>query len=68
MQDLYPSRQAPAAEMLPRQDPVVHREWSKDAPISAQQAVAFDRDGYIVLEDIFSPKQVSFLQRPAGEL
>ena len=68
MQDLYPSRQRADAEMRPRLDPVVHSEWTNDAPISARQAAAFDRDGYIVLEDIFSADEVAFLQKAAGHL
>src|SRR3546814_3734223 len=68
MQDLYPSRHAAEAEMRPRQDPVVHSEWTGDAPISARQAAQFDRDGYIVLEDIFSVDEVAFLQKAAGTL
>lgn len=68
MTDIYPSRQASAAEMRPRQDPVVHSEWSDDAPIGVEQAAQFDRDGYIVLEDLFSDDEVTFLQRAAGKL
>ena len=68
MIDLYPSRHAAAAEMRPRQDPVIHSEWNNDAPISPAQAAQFDRDGYIVLEDIFSADEVAFLQKAAGAL
>lgn len=68
MTDIYPSRQASAAEMRPRQDPVVHSEWRDDAPIGVEQAAQFDRDGYIVLEDLFSEDEVTFLQRAAGKL
>ena len=68
MTAIYPSRHAAAAEMRPRQDPVVHSEWSDDAPIGVEQAAQFDRDGYIVLEDLFSDDEVTFLQRAAGKL
>ncbi len=68
MTDIYPSRHAAAAEMRPRQDPVVHNEWSDEAPIGVEQAAQFDRDGYIVLEDLFSDDEVTFLQRAAGKL
>jgi ectoine hydroxylase len=68
MQDLYPSRRAPEAEMLPRHDPVVHSDWSNDAPISARQAAQFDRDGYMILEGIFSSEEVAYLQKAAGHL
>ncbi|MBW8297335.1 ectoine hydroxylase [Sphingopyxis sp.] len=68
MTDIYPSRHAATAEMRPRQDPVLHSEWSDDAPIGVELAAQFDRDGYIVLEDLFSDDEVTFLQRAAGKL
>ena len=68
MTDLYPSRHAPRADMLPRRDRVVHSEWSADAPISADQAARFDRDGFIVLENLFTDAEITFLQRAATRL
>ncbi len=68
MKDIYPSRHAAMAEFLPRHDPVVHADWSAEAPISRNQTDAFDRDGYLVLADIFSDEEVAFLQREAGKL
>jgi ectoine hydroxylase len=68
MSDLYPSRHAALAELRPRQDPVVYNDWNNDAPIGPQQAAQFDRDGYILLENIFSADEVAFLQRAAGDL
>ncbi|EQB00972.1 ectoine hydroxylase [Sphingobium indicum] len=68
MQDIYPSRHANVAEFLPRLDPVVHGDWTQDAAISREQAAQFDRDGYLVLESLFSDEEVSFLQREAGKL
>lgn len=68
MQDIYPSRHAKVAEFLPRLDPVVHSDWNEDAPISMSQAEQFDRDGYLVLENLFSDEEVTFLQREAGKL
>lgn len=68
MQDIYPSRHAAAAEMRPRQDPVVHSTWTPDAPLTRAQTEQFDRDGYIVLENLFSQDEVAYLQRAAGRL
>ena len=68
MTDLYPSRHAAEPQLLPRHDPVVHGAWSPSAPLSKAQAEAFDRDGYLVLEDIFSAEEVAFLQKQAGKL
>lgn len=68
MQDLYPSRYASTPELRPRIDPVLHGHWDENAPISAQQAKQFDQDGYIILEDIFSPDEVAYLQAAAHQL
>ncbi|KQX19460.1 MULTISPECIES: ectoine hydroxylase [unclassified Sphingomonas] len=68
MQDIYPSRHAPEAEFLARRDPVVHGDWRADAPLSREQALRFDRDGYLALDDIFSEDEVTYLQAEAGKL
>jgi len=68
LKDIYPSRHAAMAEFSPRLDPVVHSEWNEAAPIGAQQAEQFERDGYLVLEDMFSDEEVAFLQAEAGKL
>ena len=68
MTDTYPSRVASEAQMLPRLDPVVHSDWSEAAPLTRQQAEQFDRDGFLVLKDVFSPEEVSFLQKQSKEL
>lgn len=54
--------------MMPRLDPVAYRPWSADAPLEKEQLARFDRDGYLVLEDLFSEEEVTFLQREAGSL
>ena len=68
MTDLYPSRCAPEPEMLPRRDPVLYGNWTPAAPVSQQQAEQFDRDGYIVLEDVFSNEEMDLLQKEAATL
>jgi len=68
MNDLYPSRKADMAMFLPRLDPVVHSDWNGDAPLGREQAARFERDGYLVLEDLFSEEEVAFLQSEAGKL
>ncbi|HUD95590.1 phytanoyl-CoA dioxygenase family protein, partial [Sphingobium sp.] len=68
MKDLYPSRHASVAEFLPRLDSVVHGDWNDAAPINREQAEQFDRDGYLVLENVFSDAEVTYLQSEAGTL
>ncbi|MDN2565431.1 ectoine hydroxylase [Aquibium sp. A9E412] len=58
--DPYPSR-LPEEKWLPRADKVVWSQWRPDAPLTAQQADAFDRDGFLVLKDLFSPDEVAAL-------
>lgn len=62
MTDLYPSRTGSAPRILPRFDPVVHSSWHTDAPLTRAQTEAFDRDGYLVLENLFTPEEVTGLQ------
>ncbi|MGL3211449.1 ectoine hydroxylase [Bradyrhizobium sp. BR 1433] len=54
--------------MLPRLDPVIHSDWSESAPLTRQQAEQFDRDGFLVLKDVFSPEEVDHLQTQAKKL
>ncbi|HLV08364.1 MAG TPA: ectoine hydroxylase [Croceibacterium sp.] len=62
MHDIYPSRRAAEPELLPRQDPVVHSDWHADAPLSRQQVEQFERDGYLVLQNLFDPGELEALQ------
>jgi ectoine hydroxylase len=68
MHDIYPSRRAAEPEMVPRQDPVVHGEWQPGAPLSREQAEQFERNGYLVLENVFDPAELDALQGETGRL
>lgn len=68
MKDLYPSRHELVAAFLPRLDAVVHSPWNGDAPLTREQTAQFDRDGYLILEDVFSTEEVAHLQNEAGKL
>src|SRR3546814_16912118 len=68
MTDLYPSRREAAPRILPRLDPVVHSSWDERAPITRAQAEQFDRDGYLVLDNVFSAEEVAALQTSAAKL
>ncbi len=68
MRDPYPSRTAPGAALLPRVDPVVHGRWSEDAPLGADDAALFDRQGFLVLSGLFGAEEVALLQAEAAAL
>lgn len=60
--DRYPSRHPLASGMHPRQDPVIHARADTVSPLSAEQARCYERDGFLVLEDIFHADEVSAFQ------
>lgn len=66
--DLYPSRQEPRPEWLERRDPVVHGFPGEEPPIGAELIEAFARDGFIVLDDVFSAEEVEALVAEASAL
>ncbi len=65
--DRYPSRVAPEAEILERQDPVV---WGAagDGPLTADQLDQFDRDGVLMLQGVLDTGEVDELLATAEEL
>ncbi|MGY6499869.1 MAG: ectoine hydroxylase [Acidimicrobiales bacterium] len=62
--DDYPSRTSTHPSVLERKEPVVHHRAGTDAPgpASTHALEEFERDGFMVLDDLFSPGEVdSFL-------
>jgi ectoine hydroxylase len=67
-EDLYPSRQSAEAQVLPRLDEVVHGEWTPAAPLSIEDTQAFERDGFLVMRDVFSVREIEMLAEEAARL
>lgn len=67
-QDLYPSRKKAQPEWLERRDPVVHGQTGQEPPIELELIEQFVRDGFIVLEDVFSAEEVKDLAHEANAL
>jgi ectoine hydroxylase len=63
--DAWPSRTEPKPRWIPRSSAVVRSKWTQDAPLSAEQHEAFERDGFIVLKGLFSQGEIALMQ---GEL
>ena len=68
LDDLYPSRCQPEPDLRPRLDPVVHGRWHPGAPVSEEQADAFERNGFLLLDDVLDMDEVALLQRETGRL
>ncbi|MDP2215578.1 ectoine hydroxylase [Phenylobacterium sp.] len=62
MTDLYPSRVADQPQWLARKDPVIHSDWHSESPLSRAQHDAFERHGFLVLENVFEADEIAALQ------
>jgi ectoine hydroxylase len=57
--DLYPSRCGAAPGITERLDPVVYaRDWLR-GPLNQSQVSAYDRDGFLLLENFFSAAEIA---------
>ena len=65
--DTYPTR-VDDETWLERQDPVFWGRWSPEAPFTRAQTESFDKNGFIVLNNVFSPAEVVKLQQESRRL
>ncbi len=68
LQDLYPSRQDEKAELLERHDPVVYRDDYENAPVSAELISQYEKDGFLILPEVFSSDEVGHLRSVLQEM
>jgi ectoine hydroxylase len=66
-QDRYPTRVSASPQLLERTDPVA---WgtAEDGPLDAAQVEAFDRDGVLLLEDVFAEDEIAGFRGRLDEL
>lgn len=60
--DLYPSRQHNHPSWQERLDPIAYRTDAHNAPLSSEQLSRFKRDGFLVLENVFSAEEVELFK------
>ncbi len=65
--DLYPSRLEPHPDLIERRDPVIHGDPGT-GPLTSAQLDQYDRQGFLVLENLFSPSQTRAFQHEADRL
>lgn len=58
LNDIYASRNDRASAIIARQDPVVYEAGAYAAALSPKQVASYERDGFLVLENVFSPAEV----------
>lgn len=68
IEDLYPSRIRSQPEWLERRDPVVRGLTGEEPPVDRALIEAFVRDGFVVLEDVFSVEEVEKLMLEANAM
>lgn len=66
--DLYPSRQQEEPQIIERQDPTLYNRNFSNAPLSEAQLRQYERDGYILLPDVFSQAEVKRFLAEMGQM
>ena len=67
-EDLYQTRVYSEPQLMNRQEPVVRTSDARKAPVANELIEAFDRDGFVVLEDVFTDEEVARMRGTANEL
>ncbi|HZG06003.1 MAG TPA: ectoine hydroxylase [Streptomyces sp.] len=65
--DLYPTRGATEV-ITPRQDPVVWSEPGAPGPIDAADLEAYERDGFLAIDQLITPEEVEVYSRELERL
>ncbi len=60
--DLYPSRQHNHPSWQERLDPIAWHSDAHSAPLSSEQLSRFERDGFLVLDNVFSADEVQLFK------
>ncbi|MGE3143691.1 MAG: ectoine hydroxylase [Hyphomonadaceae bacterium] len=60
--DYYPSRVEAAPRWIFRHEPAVYSAPCTPAPVSAAQHEAFERNGFIIVDDLFDTREIEALQ------
>ncbi len=67
--DVYPSRvKGRQAKLIDRIDPVVEKKNIDKGPLTSQQMLAFEKDGAMVLPQIFDAEEIAYLRRHIAAL
>jgi len=66
--DDYASRDGQKAKLVDRQDPVVYATTEQKPPIDQSFIDTYNKQGFIVLDDVFSPDEVSAYQQELERL
>jgi ectoine hydroxylase len=66
--DLYLSRNGQDGKLIERQDPIVYASKEQRPPVQPALINTYNEQGFVVLEDVFSPDEVSAFQQELERL
>lgn len=66
--DPYASRVLDRPTIVPRQDPVVYAQDRARGPLTAEQVDSYERNGFLVLDSLFTPAEIARLQAELARL
>mgnify|MGYP000486179695 CR=1 FL=1 len=66
--DYYPSRGSCKAAICERRDPVVYASDRDNAPIASSLVQQFEEQGFLVLDDVFTPAEIAAFQTESNHL
>ena len=67
-EDRYTTRLNTRPEQIGRRDPVIHAARDKEPPVSSSVIQEFEKNGFVVLEDVFSEAEVARMKGTANEM
>lgn len=67
-QDLYPSRNGRPAQLMERLDPVIYSRPDAPPPVARSVVESYEKNGFVILEDLFTPAEVALLQQESQRL
>ncbi|MCB1474537.1 MAG: ectoine hydroxylase, partial [Rhodobiaceae bacterium] len=65
--DDYPTR-LEDERWLERKDPVVWGKWSPQSPLTKAQTDSFEKNGYLVMDNVFSDEEVAVLKEESAQM
>ncbi|WP_404405517.1 ectoine hydroxylase [Pelagibacterium halotolerans] len=65
--DAYPTR-LPEESWMERQDPVFWGKWSPEAPLTRAETESFEKNGFLILKDLFSEAEIEKLKAESARL
>ena len=68
LNDVYPSRVDETGGIYKRKDPVIYSNSLSNSPLSQQQIQDYEKNGFLIIENVFSTKEINTLKTELDKL